>query len=273
MFGAVVPHEADVVLIWSVCHPDTSIDGVLKRPTALCFILCPMVSWMKRSVRCEEDSMRKPSQIAEALHQTGYGRRQVAFRTFRLAAGMPLYFATTLAPKKSGRPADGPEILTPQWLRQYGSPVLFFPASEARDLLIRLTGQQFGRWATASRPRLLRFLTTRDLAFLDRATLPEEPMNLSLLSAEGISRNEVLLSDLGLNGFVSDFRVGRPNKLPSCLVFELMDPVGSIHLDCALHFPHPLMEQGAADPEQYSRWLADDPTLPPPSIFEIGPVR
>ena len=65
--------------------------------------------------------------------------------------GIPLYFATTLAPKKSGRPADGPEILTPQWLRQDGSPILAFPASEARDLLERLTSQQFDRWATASR--------------------------------------------------------------------------------------------------------------------------
>lgn len=102
---------------------------------------------------------------------------------------MPLYFATTLAPQKSGRPADGLEILTPQWLRQYGSPILFFPASEARDYLERLTrGLQFGRWASAARPRLLRFLTTRGLVMLDNASIPEVPMNLSLLFALGVSR-------------------------------------------------------------------------------------
>lgn len=197
----------------------------------------------------------------------------MAFRTFRLAAGMPLYFATTLAPKKSGRPADGPEILTPQWLRQYGTPALYFPASEARDLLSRLTAGAPDRWANASRPRLLRFFTTRVLRVLDRASIPERPMNLSLLSAQGISRDEVLVSDLGLNGFVMDLRVGRPNRLSPCLLFEFMDPVGSLELKEVLHFPHLSTEQGAADPERYSRWLADDPPLPPPSISEIGPVR
>jgi hypothetical protein len=204
--------------------------------------------------------------------KTGHGPEARGFRTFRLAVGAPLYFATTLAPKKSGRPADGPEILTPLWLRQYGSPVLTFPASEAHDLLKRLTSQQFGRWATASRPRLLRFLTTRDLTVLDRASIPEEPMNLSLLSAQGVSRKEVLVSDLGLNGFVSDLRVGRPNRLPPCLLFELMDPVGSLQLNSVLRFPHPVTAQGVADPEDYARWLADDPALPPPRVSEIGPT-
>ena len=51
--------------------------------------------------------MSKPSHTAP--NQPGRGRGQTSFRTFRLAVGMPLYFATTLAPKKSGRPADGPE--------------------------------------------------------------------------------------------------------------------------------------------------------------------
>src|ERR1700733_7167052 len=152
--------------------------------------------------------MSKPSHSARGLNQTGRSRAEGGYRTFRLAAGMPLYFATTLAPRKSGRPADGPEILTPLWLRQYGSPILAFPASEARNLLKRQTTGQFGRWATPSRPRFLRFLTTRDLAVLDRASIPEEPMNLSLLSAQGISRKEVLVSDLGLNGFVTDLRAG-----------------------------------------------------------------
>lgn len=193
-------------------------------------------------------------------------------RTFRIAAGMPLYFATTLAPKKSGRPADGPEILTPQWLRQYGSPVLAFPASEARDLLARLTSQQFDRWATASRPRLLRFVTTRDLTVLNRASIPEEPMNLSLLSTVGVSRKEVLVSDLGLNGFVTDIREGRPNKLPPCLLFEFMDPIGSLELKTALHFPHPHTTPGVADPNEYARWLHNDPALPPAGVFGIGPA-
>lgn len=217
--------------------------------------------------------MSKPSPTAQALNQAGYGRRKTGFRMFRVAAGMPLYFATTLAPRKSGRPADGPEILTPLWLRQYGSPILAFPASEARDLLKRQTTGQFGRWATASRPRLLRFLTTRDLAVLDRASIPEEPMNLSLLSGQGISRKEVLVSDLGLNGFVMDLRVGRPNRLPPCLLFELMDPVGSLELTTVLQFPHPVMAPGASDPENYVRWLANDPPLSPPGTFEIGPTN
>ena len=216
--------------------------------------------------------MSKATHIAHVFNQTGQGQGQLDFRTFRIAAGMPLYFATTLAPKKSGRPADGPEILTPLWLRQYGSPFLAFPASEARDLLKRQTTAQFGRWATASRPRLLRFLTKRDLAVLDRASIPEEPMNLSLLSAQGISRNEVLVSDLGLNGFVLDLRVGRPNGLLSCLLFELMDPVGSLELNSVLHFPHPVTAPGVGDPEEYTRWVANDPTLPPPHTFEIGPA-
>jgi hypothetical protein len=215
--------------------------------------------------------MSKPSHTTHVPHQSGRGQGQTGFRTFRLAVGVPLYFATTLAPKKSRRPADGPEILTPQWLRQYGSPILTFPVSEARDNLERLTSQQFGRWATASRPRLLRFLTTRDLVVLDRASIPEEPMNLSLLSAQGISRKEVLVSDLGLNGFVTDLRAGRPNGLPACLHFELIDPVGSLELNSVLRFPHPLTAQGVADPDDYSRWLADDPALPTPGIFEFGP--
>lgn len=217
--------------------------------------------------------MSKPSLSARAHNQAGHGRGQSGFRTFRLAQGMPLYFATTLAPKKSGRPADGPEILTPLWLRQYGSPVLAFPASEARDLLERQTRGQFGRWATASRPRLLRFLTTRDLAVLNRSSIPEEPMNLSLLSAQGISRKEVLVSDLELNGFVSDFRVGRPNRLPPCLIFELMDPVGSLELNSVLQFPHPVTAPGVSNPEEYAQWLANDPPLPPPGTFEIGPAN
>jgi hypothetical protein len=199
-------------------------------------------------------------------------RQKRGFRTFRLAAGVPLYFATTLAPKKSGRPADGPEILTPLWLRKYGSPTLFFPASEARDLLERLTRSEFGRSATASRPRLLRFVTMRDLVVLDRASIPEEPMNLSLLSAQGVSREEVLVSDLELNGFVSDLRIGRPNRLPPCLIFELMDPVGSLELSSVLRFPHPLTSPEVADPADYTRWLASDPALPLPDIFEIGPA-
>jgi hypothetical protein len=216
--------------------------------------------------------MTEPSDSAHSFNQTGRGRGERGFRTFRLAAGMPLYFATTLAPRQSGRPADGPEILTPRWLRQYGSPILAFPASEARDHLERLTGQQFGRSATASRPRLLRFRTTRDLTVLDRASIPEEPMNLSLLSAQGMSRKEVLVSDLGLNGFVLDLRVGRPNGFPPCLLFEFMDPVGSLELISVRHFPYPLAAQGVADPEDYTRWLANDPALPPPGIFEIGPT-
>jgi hypothetical protein len=186
---------------------------------------------------------------------------------------MPLYFATTLAPKKSGRPADGPEILTPLWLRQYGSPILYFPASEARDHLERLTKHlQFGRSLTAARPRLLRFLTTRPVSVLDRASIPEEPMNLSLLSAVGISRQEVLVFDLGLNGFVSDLRVGRPNRLPPCLLFELMDPIGSLELNNVLHFPNLPTAQGIDDPEDYKRWLAEDLPLPPSGIVEIGPA-
>ena len=214
--------------------------------------------------------MSKPSHTAHVPSQTGRGPGQTAFRTFRLAAGMPLYFATTLAPKKLERPADGPQILTPLWLRQYGSPILAFPASEARDLLERLTRRQFGRWATASRPRLLRFITTRNLIVLDRASIPEEPMNLSLLSAQGISHREVLVSDLGLNGLVSDLRVGRPNGLPPCLLFELMDPVGSLELNSVLNFPHPLASQGVGDPDDYLRWVADDPALPTPGVFEIA---
>jgi hypothetical protein len=193
------------------------------------------------------------------------------FRMFRLLAGTPVYFATTLAPKKSGRPPDGPEILTPLWLRKYGSPILALPASEARDLLERQTRGQLGRWAAASRPRLLRFLTTRDLTVLDSASIPEEPMNLSLLSVLGMSRKEALVSDLGLNGFVTDLRVGRPSGLPPCLLFELMDPIGSLELNSVLHFPDPLTAQGVTDPADYTRWLAEDPPLPPPGIFEIGP--
>jgi hypothetical protein len=217
--------------------------------------------------------MSKPSHAARARNQAEPGRGQTGFRTFRLAAGMPLYFATTVAPKKSGRPADGPEILTPLWLRQYGSPILTFPASEARDLLERLTSHlKFGRWPTAARPRLLRFVTTRALSVLDRASIPEEPMNLSLLSAMGVSRQEVLVSDLGLNGFVLDLRVGRPNRLPPCLLFELMDPVGSLELNSVLHFPNPHTAQDVGDPEDYKRWLADDPPLPPSGISEIGPA-
>jgi hypothetical protein len=101
-------------------------------------------------------------------------------------------------------------------------------------------------------------------------------MNLSLLSVEGISHREVLVSDPRLNGFVSDFRVGRPNKLPPCLVFEVMDPIGSLKLASVLHFPypyphpHPPAAQAAADPDEYTCWLANDPLLPPPGIFEIG---
>jgi hypothetical protein len=216
--------------------------------------------------------MSAPNHTAHVLNRTGHGRGQLGFRTFRIAAGTPLYFATTLAPNKSGRPADGPEILTPLWLRQYGSPVLAFPASEARDLLERLTSQQTGRLATASRPRLLRFLATRELTVLDRASIPEEPMNLSLLSAQGVSRNEALVFNLGLNGFVSDFRVGRPNGLPPCLLFELMDPIGSLELNSVLHFLQLVAAPGVGDPEEYTRWLANDPTLPSPRIFEIGPA-
>ena len=52
-------------------------------------------------------------------------------------------------------------------------------------------------------------------------------MNLSLLSVLGISRKEVLVSDLGLNGFVTDLRVGRPSGLPPCLLFELMDQLAN----------------------------------------------
>jgi hypothetical protein len=216
--------------------------------------------------------MKMPSHTAHGLNQTEHDRQQVSFRTFCLAAGTPLYFTTTLAPGKSGRPPDGPEILTPLWLRQYGSPILALPASEARDLLERLTRHEVGRQATISRPRLLRFLTTRDITVLDRASIPEEPMNLSLLSALGVSRKEVLVSDLGLNGFVSDLRLGRPNRLPACLLFELMDPVGSLALNSVLHFPHPHRTKGIADPEDYIRWLADDPPLPPSGTFEIGPA-
>ena len=122
---------------------------------------------------------------------------------------------------------------------------------------------QFGRWATASRPRLLRLLTKRKLTVLDLASIPEKPMNLSLLSAQGISRKEVLVFDLGLNGFVTDLRVGRPNGLPACLQFELMDPVGSLELNSVLNFPHALTAHGVDDPDDYLRWLADDPALPP----------
>jgi hypothetical protein len=64
-------------------------------------------------------------------------------------------------------------------------------------------------------------------------------MNLSLLSAQGISRKEVLVSDLGLSGLVSDLRVGRPNAHPPYLLFELMDPVGSLELNTVLQFQHP----------------------------------
>jgi hypothetical protein len=96
-------------------------------------------------------------------------------------------------------------------------------------------------------------------------------MNLSLVSAQGISRNEVLVSDLGLNGFMLDLRVGRPNGLLPCLLFELMDPVGSLELNGVLHFAHSGTAPGASDPEEYIRWLADDPALPPAGIFEIGP--
>ena len=39
-------------------------------------------------------------------------------------------------------------------------------------------------------------------------------MNLSLLSAVGISRQEVLVFDLGLNGFVSDLRVAGETGFP-----------------------------------------------------------
>ena len=212
--------------------------------------------------------MSEPNHTAHFINRTGHRQGQLGFRTFRIAAGMPLYFATTLAPKKSGRPADGPEILTPPRLRQYGSPVLAFPASEARDFLERLTSQQIGRLATASRPRLLRFLTIRELTVLDRASIPEEPMNLSLLSAQGVSRNEALVSNLGLSGFVSDLRVGRPNGLPPCLLFELMDPIGALELNSVLHFSHPVTAPGVCDPEEYARWLANDPTLPAPRIFE-----
>ena len=190
-----------------------------------------------RPVRPEESSMSKPSHTAMSPVRPDVARGQTGFRTFRLAVGVPLYFATTLAPKKSGRPADGPEILTPQWLRQYGSPILAFPASEARDNLERLTSQQFGRWATASRPRLLRFLTTRDLTVLDRASIPEEPMNLSLLSAQGISRKEVLVSDLGLNGFVTDLRAGRPNGLPACLHVRTHGPGWLARTEQRAQFP------------------------------------
>ncbi len=79
-------------------------------------------------------------------------------------------------------------------------------------------------------------------------------MNLSLLSTQGIIRKEVLVSDLGLNGFVTDLRAGRPNGLPACLPFELMEPVGSLRLSSGLNFPHPLTAQGVADPDDYSRW-------------------
>jgi hypothetical protein len=99
---------------------------------------------------------------------------------------------------------------------------------------------------------------------LDRASIPEEPMNLSLLSAQGMIRKEVLVSDLGLNGFVLDLRVGRPNGLPPYLLFEFMDPVGSLELISVRYLPHLLTAQGLADPEDYTRWLANDPALPPP---------
>ena len=97
---------------------------------------------------------------------------------------MPLYSQPRLLPRSRGGQQTGRNfdaaVAPPIWFARS-----LFPASEARDLLIQLTGQQFGRWATASRPRLLQFLTTRDLAFLDRATLPEEPMNLDLAVCRG----------------------------------------------------------------------------------------
>jgi hypothetical protein len=175
------------------------------------------------------------------------------FRILRVGAGILLYFAATIAPKKSGRPADGPEILTFTWLWQYGSPVLYFPANEARDLLRRMTDAEVGRWANSSRPRLLRFFTKRELHVLDRDSIPKRPMNLSLLSAEGISPNEVLVSDMGLTGLLMDLRANIPNRLPPCLVFELMDPVGSLELKEVLNFPHPHKTPNAADPAEYKQ--------------------
>jgi hypothetical protein len=92
-------------------------------------------------------------------------------------------------------------------------------------------------------PRLLRFLTTHDLTVLDRASIPEEPMNLSLLSTQGASRREVLVSDLGVE-WVCVGPSCRPTKRTSpCLLFELMDPLGSLELDSVLHFPHSLTAQ------------------------------
>ena len=44
MLGAVARHEVDVVLVWSLHHLGTSIDGLLERFMALSFILCPMLS-------------------------------------------------------------------------------------------------------------------------------------------------------------------------------------------------------------------------------------
>jgi hypothetical protein len=51
-----------------------------------------------------------------------------------------------------------------------------------------------------------------------------------------------------------------------------MDPVGSLELNSVLNLPHLLAAQGAADSDDYSRWLANDPALPPPGSFEIGPT-
>lgn len=98
-------------------------------------------------------------------------------------------------------------------------------------------------------------------------------MNLSLLSAQGISREEVLVSDFGLNGFVTDLRLGRPNGLPPCLLFELMDPVGSLELNTVLQFPRPHTAHGVSDPEEYTRWFADDPAIPPPGVLQIAPAN
>ena len=98
-------------------------------------------------------------------------------------------------------------------------------------------------------------------------------MNLSLLSAQGVSRKEVLVSDLGLNGFVTDLRLGRPNAHPPCLLFELMDPVGSLELNTLLQFPHPHTARGVSDSDDYIRCLAGDPALPPPGVFEIIPAN
>ena len=87
------------------------------------------------------------------------------FRIFHVRAKTPLYFATLVAPKRYGHPTDGPEILTPQWFRQYGSPILASPISAANTLLERFTQPPLRH---SEDPRLLRFLTTRNLSFLDR---------------------------------------------------------------------------------------------------------